>query len=359
MKKIMMAVCAVAVLSLTGCKKDKVEPDNPSGPQYPTGEGIYIPSHKIASLEVDGLTTETWTWDDWKLVSIVNESDNGTLNSFGYNEYRLASASTTIYGLPVSFNYVYTGDKLSSITAGEMATINVIHGTNDKISRLTIEIDNQLLNMLLNMLLGMLNNGDDGDMVAANPLVSLLGRPVLEEMAHLCADQVKGQKITIGSTEFTVDLAWQGDNVSQMYVSAQISGTATLGEIRSIINLDSLAGSFASILSALDDDTEIPLAIDLRDTSVFAYDANHNPYCGFYGRLDPSVFSAANVTSATNSGSATITATLTVPVLGNLPIPYTYPIEAGTTNVSYTYNNDGYPLTATDDEGATTYFNYK
>lgn len=335
MKKILLAVCAIAVVSLAGCKKDNNDPsDEPGGggTQYPTGEGIYIPSQKIATISVDGELSETWSWDDWKLDYIVSESDEGSMSTFHYNDYRLSSASSELMGMPVSLTYNYAGNKLASISAGDMAEIFVTHNASGKIDSLKVDMDNEMVNALLNLLLGYMNNGGAKDF---------------------------GRKVTVNNTDISMALDWQGDNVSRVIANAQIEGSATLGEIRSVINIDSLAGSAGAFLSLLGDTTNVPLVVQYNSTSEYNHDTHNNPFCGFYGRLDPSMFSAANITQETTSGNVTITATLSIPFIGNLSLPYSYPIESSTTNTSYTYNNAGYPLTATDDEGVETTYSYK
>lgn len=336
MKKMMMAACAIAMLGLFGCKKDNPTPDNGGqggggGDQFPTGEGIYNPSHKIATVSVDGTLSETWTWNDWQLVSITTEGDEGSTSTFEYEGYRLSSALSSFYGVPALLSYTYAGDKLSSINAGNMAEIFVTHNTAEKIDSLKIDMDPVMVNQLLNMLLSYMGNGGTKDF---------------------------GSKLTVTSTDVAAALTWQGDNVSQMLLNGEIVGTATLGEIRSIINLDSLAGTYASLLSLLSDETLIPLTLVLNETTGFTYDNQHNPLCGFFGRLDPSMLSASNITQQTTEGSVTITATLTTP-LGNLSLPYTYDIPSSNQSLSYTYDNDGYPLTVTNGDGSVTSYTYK
>ena len=264
MKKILLALCAVMMLGMTACNKDNgtTEPVNPSGGngggdnppvQMPTGDGVFNPAKRIVSIAVDGTTTEEWTWANDVVTTIATADENGNMLETGwyeYDNYRLASASTTLQGMPVEVSYTYNGDLLTmmSLYSGPMEVMSVVPTRNaaGKVSHLTMDLNPVLLAMLSELFSGGIPN------------IFGLIRPA----------QGDG-KLSVDNSALAADLTWQGDNVSQIVFSAQIDGSVSLDEIRQMVNLDSLAGSYASMLSYLVDTTAIPLTITLADTASF------------------------------------------------------------------------------------------
>ena len=347
MKKVVLALCAVMMLGMAACKKDNVEPANPSGgdshpTQIPTGEGYFNPVQRISSIIVDGEVSEEWDWNNDVVTTIMTPGEGGSMletSWFEYSNYRLMGANTTLQGMPVLIDYSYSGDKLASVSAssGPMEVLNIVftHSAEGKISHLTMNINEYVL-AILSELFG-------------NSFPNIFGKTLAA---------VPG-KFSVNSTDFAADLTWQGDNVSQFALAGDVSIDATLGEIREMINLDSLLGSYSVFLSALGDSTVIPITISLSETSTFTYDNKSNPFYGFFGRLDPSMLSANNVTTVSNDVSATLSASLN---LGFMVLPLSFPlpipVDVSPVNLTYTYNAAGFPETATAADGSVTRYVY-
>ncbi len=353
MKKILLALCAVMMLGMTACNKDNgtTEPVNPSGGngggdnppvQMPTGDGVFNPAKRIVSIAVDGTTTEEWTWANDVVTTIATADENGNMLETGwyeYDNYRLASATTTLQDMPVEVSYTYNGDLLTmmSLYSGPMEVMSVVPTRNaaGKVSHLTMDLNPVLLAMLSELFSG--------------------GIP---DIFGLIRPAQNAGKLSVDNSALAADLTWQGDNVSQIVFSAQIDGSVSLDEIRQMVNLDSVAGSYASMLSYLVDTTAIPLTITLADTASFTYDSQHNPFYGFLGALDPTTLSANNATVTTNSGTAMVTITLN---FGLMQLPFTLPYPLGTTTETrtYTYDAAGFPTSFTNGEGSVTQYTYQ
>ncbi len=330
MKKILLAVCAIAVVTLTGCKKD--ENDTPSGEQQ-QGEGIYNPGARIATLAT-GDETQTWVWAGAKLDRIESADHDGNatgVQQFSYTGDRIVSSTQTVEGVTTEMRVNYSAGSIASIgvyTGGiQSLTATVLHNAAGKINRIDIDVDASYVNTLLGMLTGFGMGGSK-----------------------------QGDKLSLQSADISTTFEWQGDNVSRMIVSADIDAGVTMEDIAQVVNLDDLLGDYASLASLITG--EQPLTVTLRDTVDFTYDDRHNPLQGFIGMLDPQVLSANNYTLTDNHGVADITLTISVPILGNYPVSRSVPIVR-VTDFIYTYNAAGFPLTVSDDEGNQTTYTYQ
>ena len=335
MKKILMAVCAISVLALTGCKKDDPT-DNHNNQEQQESEGIYNPGARIATRNTDG-GTEQWVWNGTKLDRIESFDLDGLttgVQQFTYNGDRLASVSQTIEGIETETRITYDGNLISSIgiyTAGvESANVAVSHNAAKKINRLDLDVDAAYINTILGMLMG-----DGGFNFAAAK---------------------SGEKFTLNSTDVYATLEWQGDNVSRMIVNAEINAGVTMDDISQVVDLTEMLGDMASLIMSLPG--EHPLVVSLHDTIDFTYDDNHNPLQGFLGMLDPQVLSANNYTLMNNHGIADVNLTINIPIMGAYPIEQSIPITR-VMDYFYTYNAAGFPLTVNDDEGNMTTYTYQ
>lgn len=353
MKKLMVALCAVALLAMSACKKESPTVDNPSGgngngngqpeqpeqPEQIDGEGIFCPAQKIETIAVDGQTNETWMWVSDKLTAIYQHTADGNMveySTFEYNGQRVTSMMSAMENVPYDVFYSYSGDKLSRVRAysGMIQVVNIDfghEGTDGNINHLDINVNNALIGWFAQFLGG--------------------GWPL-----QVVKDGA--QKFSIDTTTFAADLTWQGDNVAQMVVAGTVAGSVTLGEIRQIIDIDSLAGLYAGVVAALSDDLELPFQVVMNDTMSYSYDGRHNPYHGFLGQLDPTALSASNVTTVSNNRGANITIMVPVPYLGDVPFTIPFPTASATRSYTYTYNSAGYPVTVTDDQGNVTQYSY-
>ena len=349
MKKILTTLCAGLLLMATACKKEEVTVetltptggDRSGGIEHPTvipeGEGVFNPAQKIVSIMVDGEESEAWEWTDSMLTLIMTNDGSGTFvedNSFEYNNYHVVKMHSSVQGMPYTVNYTYGGNRLASVTASSMSaeifSIDFAHEpVTGRVSHLDIQINSTMLGLLSQFFGG--------------GFPSFIGKA--------------SQKWSIEGVTVEADLIWQGENVSKMMFTAQLNGNVTLGEIRQMIDLDSVLGPYSMMLYLIPDTTSIPLSIGMRDTTEYTYDNGHNPFHGFLGALDPTVFSLNNVIEATSSGSAVLSATLE---LGDMELPISFPYSLGsiTQVYTYTYGTDGYPLTVTDDKGSVKQFGY-
>lgn len=350
MKKVLFALCAVSLLAFSACKKDNVEPENtaasqPGAPadQMPTGEGYYNPGAKIVEIITDDVTAQRWSWENGLVMSIQEADENGNMggaNTFTYSNKRLNTAMMTIMDMPISANYTYQGDLLTKVDAVmspmPVASILYDHNANNKISHLTVNVNEQVLSML-GPLLGSGLLGNLGDLFGKGPQ----------------------EKMEITGSNIAVDMEWEGNNVSRQLVSAELNGTITLGEIRQFVNIDSLLGSMINLLVSTDDSLTCPVTIVVNDTIDMTYDSHPNPYCGFLGRMEPSAYSANNVLTSHNAASAKVT--LTAPtIMGNIPIPFSRPLPlGGDDSFTYTYNAAGFPETVTNGVGSVTRIIYQ
>ena len=106
MKKILVALCAVALIGLTGCKKEEVKPNEPAvvnngggqgGQQEPPVDtvpqelvwadipGVYSPSAKIVTVNEDDALSETWSWEN-NLLKVVSAADGSEKVRFTHDE---------------------------------------------------------------------------------------------------------------------------------------------------------------------------------------------------------------------------------------------------------------------------------
>ena len=332
MKKILMAICAIAALTFTGCKDETT--DNPVQ-QEPAGDGIYNPGAKIATVATDS-EVQTWVWNGTKLDRIESADPEGNANGvqqFGYTGDRIASIAQTLAGVETETRITYAGNYISAIgiyTDGTQSlNATVTHNAAHKISRMDLDIDASYLNQLL----GTLMQGGFNFMPA------------------------KGEsKLSLTSATVYATMEWLGDNVSRMIVNADINAGITMDDISQFVDLTEYLGEMASLVSLIQG--EQPLTLSLRDTMDFTYDDQHNPLQGFIGLLDPSVLSANNSILTNNHGIADVNLTLNIPIVGAYPIERTVPITR-VMDYFYTYNAAGFPLTVHDDEGNYTTYTYQ
>ncbi len=306
----------------------------------PTGEGVFYPAQRISTITVNGETSEEWTWTNDVLTSIMSTGVNGSLMGdswFQYNNYRLVNMTTTLQGFPVGVNYTYSGDKLATIDAssGPMSVLNVIftHNASGKVSHLTMNVNQYLLSLLSEFF--------------GNGFPDIFGKQHTSPLAS---------KWGVDNTAISADLSWQGDNVSQVVLSAQIDGTVSLSEIRQVFNIDSLFGPLVNTLAYIVDTSAMPIQVMVKDTTTYTYDNKNNPRYGFLGTIDPTIFSANNVTQS--SSNRTVIGTLNLG-LGQFNPSLPYPIESAANTYTYTYNPAGFPLTITDNEGNITQYIYQ
>lgn len=328
MKKIIVALCAFSALSLSSCKKD-------SNDQMQ--EGVYNPEARIMEIYDDGTLAESWNWADGHLMSISTPGENGNEEKtvFTYSGNRVATVTTTS-PLSAIVTVNYTGDYVSSLVANnhgiQLVNATVAHNGDHKISHVDMDIDETMINYMI----GLLQNNNEA--FNRQPLTRLLGRPVTEELVRFASLSLRNErKINVDSINVGLDFAWNGSNVRQMIITANIKAGVTMEEVTHFIDL----GEYAEIVASIPG--EQPLAVAISDTIDYTYDNMKNPLHGFLGELNISSLSKNNLQTSHSHGSTEIQLTITLPFIGERPFSQSRPINI-TTSLQYTYNETGFPV---------------
>ena len=359
MKKILLALCAVSMLTMFSCK-DKPE-DNPGGggntPQQEedtSGDGYFMPSVRISHiLFSDDTPPELWVWED-QLLASIDESDNcggsTPVSTFTYNGLRLSQMNSTIMDVPMTVDYTYNGKLLKSITASSsgmpMLQASFNRNNDNKISSADLQLNDIMVQMLLQSLLQQLGQGGDDN-----------GDDEGGETMALMLKHCKGNKFSLQSTDFDLHIDWTGDNATRVLLAGTVNFTITVEEARNLMNYDTSMATYSAMLGMLGNNTELPVALTIADTITYTYDNNPSPYLGFLGSLDITILSANNVENSANHGS--LNADITIPLssvisfMSDQHIPFGYTLPERITSNSYTYYSNGYPQTVTDQDNNT------
>lgn len=359
MKKMFVALCAVAMLALGACQKETVEPQNTTDhptpatptnphddpedpePQLVQGEGIFNPGAHIVSVMKDGEMTEAWTWSDGKLRT-VTPYENSTLNMLGattftYNGDRISAVSAASGAV----EFAYNGDQLASASvtaAGEVVlTASVTQRSNDKITKVETGMSGSIINQYLDIFSGLQPGGDE---------------------------RKGNSKLAVDTMTATVTLTWQGDNVATALMQANLTLTTTLNELSQIPMIQSMIDSLAAdnqmiqLVLASMGDLQIPIDMVLKDTVEYTYDQNHNPYYWYLGvdLSDFSRFSKANVLSKlSRMGLTASLPTQYAAMLQGFPSSFDIPMPVQEATYSYEYNGNGFPTRVYSDDGTVEY----
>ena len=358
MKKLLIPFVALAALLLaTSCGKDS-EGEKPA-PQPASGEGVYSPAKKIASIYVDEQLDEQWTWVNNLLQHIKTPDEDGNMtisSEFEYDNasrFSYVSLQEDLVGATVTLVFEYSGSQLTSIelTAPglDILSADITHGNGNKVTHADISINNAVLQLLAQLLMsGMMPTPDESPIVAV--LTDVLTPQVLNTILRSVSTYTSDAKLTVDNAHFTIDFAWNGNNVNRTLIAGTVAGSVTGGELASILealsNLGLAAdlGAIGTLIGTLASDMVIPISLDIHDTVDLTYDSQHNPFTGFLGRLDPSVLSANNPLTSTNHGGVIATLTINLPIIGgDRSFPFQLPTSVST--FEYTYTSDGYPET--------------
>ena len=376
MKKLFVALCAVAALSMVACKKETPKPTNPSNPtpvEQPQREGEYKPKCKISSVVFsDNTAPEIWIWDKTTgLLTSVNNSDycGGYTEkaSFTYTAdgrvstvtmSNIGSEITSLMGpLSGTMSVEYDGEYISSLTLVrdgiQLLAANVDHNSQHQINHMELDIDTAVINELLGGLMGGFNFGKGADIIAM--------------AVRSVAKQVSDSKLSFNSASASVDFEWTGDNVSRMVANISVTGSVTLNEINSVVDitpyLDSFLQSFmggmitSEMALALIGDMPLPVSLSASDTIEYTFDDQHNPKKGYMGTFGAEMLSANNVTFSSTYGM--MNAVLSISLMGQGgDFPFSYPLPSTGKSFTYTYNDAGFPLSVTDSDDRTINYTY-
>lgn len=365
MKKILMALCAVAMLTFSACHKDEVEPtpsgnqNNPVTPTPPAQEdplpvevdraGQYAPGRKMVSISIDGALSETWHWNNGGQLEYVSDSlgqekvrftyrDDGRINTMTVNANEALNGTVTLS---------YSGEKVNQIT---------LDGLNDISAQVNSNTRNKVTSAVVDM------SGMDNSTVVAM-LNGVLSRFVGDSVS---TDFISAIDSVKGSISFT----WTGSNVSvcKTVIGARVK--TTVGQLATLLNNDfSMFGALGTVLQGLATyapNTAIYISVTLNDESEYEYDANTNPFRHYLGdmltiendmpRFNVSALSANNVKTEWHTGIANVR------VYSSLsPYSYTdnYNLYGTGMSYTYTYRTDKYPSSVTNSEGQVTTYTYQ
>lgn len=359
MKKILLALCAVSMLTMIACKKD-TDNNNPNGGGNSTeqeeyiGEGYYMPTIKISHISENGTAKERWDWNDGLLESIDTADANGDYTPqsfFAYSNKRLTQTTTELMGIEAVVDYNYNSTLMKSFSATsngvQMLSANLVRNTNNKISSIDLDLNDEMVQMIMQMLIDQFMSGNNGDDDTPDELSGLTTSNGLVRILS----SGKGNKFSYEGASFAINIDWTGDNATRLLLSGTINLTVTVEEMRNIMSLDTSLATYSDMLGMLGNNTELPVAISVNDTINYTYDNHPNPYLGFFGALSVSAISANNMENTSSHGSMSADVTIPVPFFGDQHIPFSRALPERIKSNSYTYYENGYPKTITDQDG--------
>ena len=337
MKKILVALCAVTLIGLTACQKDKVTPNEPttqdSGqtptPQPQPGQstwadiaGVYSPAAKIVAVSENGAASETWTWENDLLKVVANA--NGSEK--------------------VSFTHDGQG-RVATMTVNGDGMLNSNH---------------KLMSADLNM------DGMDN-----STLISLFNTAVAQFIGNNSADNIiSGIDSVSGSITFT----WDGNNVSTSTSTISARLKTTIGQIAALLNNDfSMFGQYGDLIAnyaQASPNTPLYINATLNDESDYTYDNNPNPLRRYMGDMlrfennmpsfNVTTFSDNNIIEEGHIGVASINiyTVINIPLYGEITYPLyntDYNLYNKVVPYTYSYRADGYPVSVESNSGTKTY----
>lgn len=354
MKKILVALCAVALIGLTGCKKETVTPKETTtesgggqGPIDPgTGggtstwadiPGVYSPAAKIVVVLEDDVVSETWTWDN-ELLEKVNDANSSEKMRFTHDgQGRVQTMTINGEGqMSGTVNVSYNGNQISrmSLMNGSSEVFGATLTYSDsKVTKGEFDMsDNMILEMFNSMLAQYLGGGEEGtqDMVTG-------------------IDQVKGD----------INFAWDGDNVNTAVLGVSARLKTTLGKIVELIPDMSIFGEYGSTIQAIATmfpNREVYIKVSMNDTAEYTYNTSYkNPLRRYLGgaftmdgnmpRFEVATLSRNPQAHEYHHGSAA--AEISVQLYGSSAVPVwdkSMPIPSSDRSYNYsTTRSDGYP----------------
>ncbi len=348
MKKTLFYACLLSASAmLFSCNPD--DNNNSNGedggttPQERLSEGIYEPDNKINTVAYDDFVDEWWSWADRKLDHIAYS--DGLSLTLGYDGDYLSTVSTVNDDEPVEARFFYNSGKLSNYDMyynnALALSVNVSHNASNKISNANITISDDYINMLM---------GDFGGMMS---LDNLLGKRVSQSLQNIAKlKSLPSSKFQISDKTVTASYNWEGDNVVQEIISANISIILSAEELTV---LESLFGfEIPDAVMALLGSSGLPLQFALSDTLFYSYDDKKNPYyyCWAEG-VTANTLSRNNPLQVSQSGCESISISMMGQVIPLQDEPY-----ESVSSVAYTYNDADCPLTIISD-GSTKTITYK
>lgn len=341
MKKVIVALCSLALLGVVACKKDP-KPDVQDAPVPTYTEGCYQPIAQIATVSEDGELSEEWFWSGKNLDHITLATGGQVMFNYSGNYISKVTNSGTA---AEEIRYYYTGD---AITKCEIyynnilaITMDLMHNAAGKISSATMTIDD---NFLLNMV---------GDLFGQGFAVEkLLGEKNLRQMSMLAKmERNAGSKFEVGDKNFSMTLVWDGDDVRQQIVNGTVVFNISSDDLDMILQVLPLPDEAQQLVTLIQmamalGGGKLPITMAVNDTINVTHDANYNPKFCYWGEMfSPENLSLHNVLTETNTGATK----LSVSMMGQVADLFSYPFD-GYTEYIYQYNDKKYPTHVSGDK---------
>ena len=338
MKKTLISlIVTMFIIGIVSCSKEDVPIPHEDGfaiQPVPSADGVFNPTMKISSI-ADEQNTETWTWGNDKLSEIHEKHAQYKFSYMGSQISQIiANGTLEDYDdlVTMTTNFSYNGDHLTQmvneINDEPMLSMTLQHNANDKISHVDIEM-----------------NSTD------------LSNYIDDFISSIFPDKNNTKNFDFNSDNIYSDLNWNGNNMSQMIFTANGEIVIKIGELQGILNAidDNNLGNYTeiiNIINAIDPNREIPITLEISDTTDYTYDSYNNPYYGFfYCKLGATNvvlkgLSQNNILTSTSYG--TINIVLDNPLIPGLSFNHSIPIPTKTKTYQYQYNANGFPIAITE-----------
>ena len=338
MKRIIVTLCAFALVAgAVSCKKEKIEPiDQDPVPVYT--EGIYHPVMKIATVNENGVLTQEWNWVGDNLDKIA--TPDGGATTYNYSGNYISKVSTTGDQMEELRYYYDESNKFSKCEIyydGMLAvTMNLTHNAAGKVSGAEVLVEDSFLLSLAGGLLG-----------GGSLFEQLVGRQAAESMIMMAKLQhANSLKFTMGNKDFGMTLEWNGENLSKQIINGNASvilDTNDLNLLQMFIDIPEEYQGLIQMVMMMQGG--LPLTLTLSDTIACTYDTNYNPFFCNWGEIfSHRNLSLNNALTMTMTGSVAISASL----MGQTMDLYNYPLN-DYAEYQYQYNDKRYPTKVSSD----------
>ena len=384
MKRFFLIPIVGVLILATACKKDDdPEHNTPPEPQPYPGEvdtnyvlGQYQPTRMLATMtEAD--ETQRFTWGVGETPLLLYMGPDNQLKEFEYDEQnrqkRVNNPASSLSG-PQTLQYTYNESGLTQLSLISSGTTLLSAATTCDGNLLkSVHYDN----VDENVIMGYINN--------------------------FLASQNKDLVENISINDLRSDYSWTGSDVTDEHLTAAGTTDLAVGELVRFLNLDTsfyrmiientglgeqipgispqLLADFVDMMS----DSTCHVVVDVDLFISYTYDGHPNPLYGFWGwgfLGNTRVLSQHNIQGSVREGLANLNLSVNLPTSvpdrydwstrimltlaltylnGQYPdgFHYTYPVDLnGEEHNSYTYDNQGWPVSVTDNDGHVTTFTY-
>lgn len=346
MNKYFFLAVSLSVSSLLfSCKPDDNTGSGDGGntQQERLAEGIYEPDNKISTVSYDGVVEEQWSWADRRLDHVSYQ--DGSMATCAYNGDYLSTVSSEEDGSVMEIRYFYNGGLLSNydIYYDNMLAVSarVNHNAANKISNAVFTISDEYIDLIA------------GDISGMKSLSNVVGERMAKSLVRMAKfKSLNSSKIELTNTAVAASYKWEGDNVVEEAMSANINMTLSAEEVAM---LETMAGvDIPDAIMALLGSSGLPLQMTMADTMSYTFDDKKNPYCYCWVEgVGANTLSRNNPVSTIEKGKESIA----ISMMGQVVPLQEEPFESHTAYV-YTYNEANCPTTVVSD-GSTTTITYK